>query len=57
MSNNPYVTQIARQTGMSEYEVTRTARRSLVTLEYAQSQGFDTVDEYLDALHEFLNGQ
>ena len=27
-----------------------------VTLEYARSQGFDTIEQYLDALHEFLNG-
>ncbi len=52
---NPYVTQIAQQTGMSEWEVRRTARRSPITLEYAQSQGFDSVQEYEEALHEFLN--
>ena len=30
--------------------------RKPVTLEYARSQGFETIDEYLDALHEWLNG-
>ena len=57
MSYNPYVTQAALQTGMSEAEVRRTATRRPVTLEYAQSQGFDDVESYLTALHEFLNEQ
>ena len=52
---NPYVTQIAAQTGMTEYEVNRVARRSPITLEHAQSRGFDSVAEYEEALHEFLN--
>ena len=56
MSFNPYVTQVARQSGMSEAEVRRSATRRPVTLEYAQAQGFSSVDEYLEALHEFLNG-
>lgn len=52
---NPYVTQIAAQTGMTEYEVNRVARRTPITLEAAQSRGFDSVAEYEEALHEFLN--
>jgi hypothetical protein len=54
---NPYIVQIARQTGESYSQVAKSARRTPVTLEYAQAQGFNTVDEYLEALHEFLNGQ
>jgi uncharacterized membrane protein len=53
---NPYVTQISRQTGMSESEVRRTSKRSTPTLDYVQRLGFDTVQDYLDELHEFLNG-
>ena len=52
---NPYVTQIAAQTGMTEHEVNRVARRYPITLEAAQSRGFDSVAEYEEALHEFLN--
>ena len=57
MSINPYVVQIARQEGMSYSEASRSVRRSPVSLEYAQSLGYDSVDEYLEAVHEFLNGQ
>ena len=56
MSINPYVDQICAQTGMSEYEVNASLPRTAVTLEYAQSMGFDTVEDYLEDLHEFLNG-
>ena len=52
---NPYVTQIAVQTGMTEREVRGAVRISPITLEYAQSRGFDSVAEYEEALHEFLN--
>ena len=52
---NPYVKQVAAQTGMTEHEVNRVARRSPITLEAAQSRGFDSVAEYEEALHEFLN--
>ena len=56
MSNNPYVTHIAIQEGISTWEVNRTARRSTLTLGDANAQGFDTVEEYEEALHDFLNG-
>ena len=54
---NPYVTQIARQTGASEAEVRRNSRREMPTLDYVQARGFETVEQYLEALHEFMNGQ
>ena len=53
---NPYVTQIARQTGMSEWEVRRTARTAVITDSEAQRRGYATAVEYEEALHEFLNG-
>ena len=57
MSSNPYAVQAALMSGDSVTEVMKQSKRAAVSLEYAQSQGFATVDEYLEALHEFLNGQ
>lgn len=54
--SNPYIAQVAAQEGISYFEARRGARTAPITLEYAQSQGFESVDEYLEALHEFLNG-
>ena len=56
---NPYVTQAARQTGMSEREVRREARLSAkpITDKEAQARGYRTAEAYLADLHDFLNGQ
>ena len=53
---NPYAIQASLMTGDTVTEVMKQSKRTPVTLEYAQSKGFETVDEYLEALHEFLNG-
>ena len=55
--SNPYAVQAALMSGDSVAEVMKQSKRTAVTLEYAQSQGYETVDDYLEALHEFLNGQ
>jgi hypothetical protein len=55
--SNPYAIQAAQMSGDSVAEVIRNATRASVSLEAAQLMGFETVDEYLEALHEFLNGQ
>ena len=55
-SNNPYVDQIMQQTAMTEREVRGAVRLSPITLDYAQSRGFDTVEDYQEAVHDFLNG-
>lgn len=55
MTWNPYVTQIARQTGMSEAEVRRTARRSTITDDEARVRGYESAVAYREALHDFLN--
>ena len=55
-SNNPYVDQIMQQTAMTEREITGAVRLSPITLEYAQSRGFDNVEAYEEAVHDFLNG-
>ena len=54
--SNPYILQVALQTGMSESEIRATSRRSSLTLGDANANGFDTVEEYEEAMHEFLNG-
>ena len=54
--SNPYAVQAAQMTGDSVTEIMKQSKRTAVTLEYAQSKGFETVDDYLEALHEFLNG-
>ena len=56
MTWNPYVIQTALQTGMSVREVEREARRSTLSLGEAYAQGFDSVEEYEEAMHDFLNG-
>ena len=55
MTWNTYVTQIARQTGMSEAEVRRTARRSIITDDEARVRGYESAVAYREALHDFLN--
>ena len=56
--NNPYIQQIMAQEGMTYLEASRVAQATTkpVTLAYAKSQGFNSVEAYLEALHEFLNG-
>ena len=58
MTWNPYVTQIARQTGMSEHEVRRESRKAAkpITDEEARSRGYRDADAYLEDLYDFLNG-
>ena len=59
MSNNPYLDQLCAQTGMTEYEARRECRLAVnpITDAQARDRGYATAQEYLDALHDFLNGQ
>ena len=52
---NSFVAHLAEQEGVRPYDVRRDLKPAVLTLEKAQSLGFDTVDEYREALHEFLN--
>ena len=57
MSNNPYVSNIIQQTGMTEREVQQST--SAITREFPctiHGRYFATEADYLDELHEFLNG-
>ena len=53
--DNSYIQQLMAQTGMTYLEAARSVARRPVTLAYAQSQGFSSVDDYEQELHEFLN--
>ena len=57
MSNNPYLDQLCAQTGMTPTEARRETRLNVnpITDEVAQARGYDTADEYLEALNDFLN--
>ncbi len=57
MTTNPYVSNIIQQTGMTEREVHQST--STVTRTFPctiHGRYFDTEDQYLEELHEFLNG-
>lgn len=53
---NPYITQISEQTGMSEAEVRATSRPATLTLAGANAHGFETVEEYEEAIREYIYG-
>ena len=57
MTTNPYVLNIIEQTGMTESEIhqstTSVSRTFPCTI---HGRHFDTEDDYLNELHEFLNG-
>jgi hypothetical protein len=58
MSNNPYVAQLIEQTGMTEREAQQsnpTATRAYPCTIYGRY--FACEADYLEELHEFLNGQ
>ena len=51
---NLYVAHLAEQEGVRPWDVRRDLKPAVLTLQKAQSLGFDTVEEYEEALHEFL---
>ena len=53
---NDILVDCAKRTGGTVSGESAECTRKPVTLEYAQSMGYQTIDEYLDALHEWLNG-
>ena len=56
MTYNPYVFQVMQQTGMSEREVRKTSRPASLTLASAQAHGFESVEEYEEAIREYVYG-
>ena len=55
---NPYVDQAMNQDGASESEVRQSCKSKFIRNSLAMwaQVFFETEEEYLDALHEFLNG-
>ena len=59
MSINPYVNQICQQTGATEREVITEMMPSFRPMTFPcviHGKIFESHDEYLNAMHEFLNG-
>ena len=53
---NPYIQQLVEQTGATPSEIRSALTPLIVTEEAARERGYDSAQEYEDALHEFLNG-
>ncbi len=56
MTYNPYVFQVMQQTGMSEAEVRATSAPASLTLSAALEHGFETIEEYEEAIREYVYG-
>lgn len=56
---HPYITQICEQTGATEREVITDMMPSFRPMTFPcviHGRQFDTHDEYIDAMHEYLSG-
>ena len=53
---NPYVLQVMEQEGMSEVDVLRDATPATLSLADANRYGFETIEEYADAIREYVYG-
>ena len=56
---NPYITQICEQTGATEREVITSMMPTLRPMTFPcviHGRHFETHDEYLNEMHEYLNG-
>ena len=51
-----YTQQICDQTGMTPAEVRKSSRPATITLDVARRSGYDTVEEYREALWDFMAG-
>lgn len=49
------MSEIASRDGSTVSELRRSMRPAVITDESARSQGFDSKEKYLEAIHEFLN--
>tara|TARA_R110002012_G_C11343556_1_gene578636 strand:+ start:94 stop:276 length:183 start_codon:yes stop_codon:yes gene_type:complete len=52
-----YTQQICDQTGMTPAEVRKSSRPATITLDVARRSGYDSIEEYTEALWDFLAGQ
>ena len=53
---NPYIVHICESTGDSARVVRRELRPARLTLAMAQAHGFETIDEYEEAIREYVYG-
>ena len=53
---NPYIAHISEQTGMSESEVREYATPATLTLADANRYGFESIEEYEEAIREYVYG-
>ena len=53
---NPYIAHISEQTGMSESEVRESATPATLTLADANRYGFESIEEYEEAIREYVYG-
>ena len=57
MSNNPYVSQLIEQTGMTESEIRQSTSTTTRTFPCTiHGRHFASEADYLEELHEFLSG-
>ena len=56
MTYNPYVFQVMQQEGMSEADVMSNARPATLTLAEANRYGYESIEEYADAIREYVYG-
>ena len=56
MTFNPYIAHISEQTGMSESEVREYATPATLTLADANRYGFESIEDYEDAIREYVYG-
>ena len=54
--HSDYVVQIAQMDGSSTRDVERGLRPATLTLADANRYGFDTIEEYADAIREYVYG-
>lgn len=56
MTYNPYVFQVMQQEGMSEADVLHDATPATLTLAEANRYGFENIEEYAEAIREYVYG-
>lgn len=52
---NDYLNELAARDGSTASELRRSMKPAVITNESAAAEGFESVEAYRDALHEFLN--
>ena len=59
MTNNPYIQHVIEMTGESEREIVQSMMPSFKPMTFPcviHGRTFESHDDYMNALHDFLNG-